>query len=128
MSDRPKSTPPPPSFFSEEWEEFAAFRGTFLRLFKPDDAAALVRLGRLLYDCALECGREWHGTKNPDSEGELLAVAGDFRFLHGYLEAMGREYLQASLDRKGVKLSQLAEAQAPDAARIADAIEQALGA
>ena len=128
MSDRPKSTPPIPSFFSEEWEEFAAFRGTFLRLFKPEDAAALVRLGRLLYDCALECGREWHRDQGPDSEGELRAIAGDFRFLQGHLEAIGREYLQASLDRKGVRLSQLAEAQAPDAARIAVAIEQALGA
>lgn len=44
MHDRPKSIP---SFYSAEWEEFAAFRGTFLRLFKPEDAAALVRLGRL---------------------------------------------------------------------------------
>ena len=124
MHDRPKSIPP---FQTSEWEEFSAFRGTFLRLFKPEDADALARVGRLLYDCALECGREWHGTKNPDAEGELLAVAGDFRFLQSYLEAMGREYLQASLDRKGVKLSQLAESRAPEAAQIAESIERALG-
>ncbi len=124
MSDRPQSIPP---FQSSEWEEFAAFRGTFLRLFKPEDAAALERLGRLLYGCALECGREWHRDQAPDSEGELIAIAGDFRFLEGQLDAIGREYLQASLDRKGVKLSQLAESQAPEAARIAEAIEKGIG-
>jgi hypothetical protein len=125
MSDRPKSIPP---FQTSEWEEFAAFRGTFLRLFKPEDADALARIGRLLYDCALECGREWHRERESETVGEMIAAAADFRFLEGLLTAAGREYLEASLGARDTALSQLAATIAPEVAGLAERIEQALGA
>ena len=125
MSDRSKSIPP---FQTLEWEEFAAFRGTFLRLFKPEDADALARVGRLLYDCALECGREWHRDPETETFGEMSAVASDFRFFEGLLAAAGREYLEASLGARDTTLSQLAGQIAPEMARLAEMIEQALGA
>lgn len=126
MSDRPKSIPP---FQTSEWEEFAAFRGTFLRLFKPEDAEALARVGRLLYDCALECGREWHRDPAPESEtlGALRAAAADLRFLEGMLASVGREHLEASLGSYEIVLSQLAASIAPGVAQIAASIERALG-
>ncbi len=54
MSDRPKSIPSADDENPNAWEELSAFRRTFLQMFRPDDAAALDRVGRLLFDCAAE--------------------------------------------------------------------------
>ena len=125
MNDRPQSIPP---FQASEWEEFAALRATFLRLFKPEDADALARVGRLLYDCALECGREWHRDTEPETVGEMRAAAADFRFLEGMLVSVGKEHLEASLGAQETVLSQLAGMLAPEVAWIAARIEEAAGA
>jgi hypothetical protein len=50
MSDRPKSIPPDDDENRNAWEELSAFRRTFLQMFRPDDAAALDRVGRLLFE------------------------------------------------------------------------------
>lgn len=128
MSDRPKSTPPSDDENPNAWEELSAFRRTFLQMFRPDDAAALDRVGRLLFDCALECAREWLPDTKPTSYDDLLAVVRDLRFMQGYLESMGREHLEASLSREGVIHSQLAESQAVNVGKIADVISARLDA
>ncbi|HEV7672598.1 MAG TPA: hypothetical protein VGS22_29110 [Thermoanaerobaculia bacterium] len=121
MHDRLKSTADDENPY--RWEDQSAFRRTFLEMFRPEDAAALERVGRLLFDCALAFADEWHPKIGSDHRTNLLAFVGDLRYMQSYLEDMTE-----SCDREEEILSRLAVTQARAVAKIANTIDAGLEA
>jgi hypothetical protein len=120
MSSSPQSIAPPP------WNESAAFRETTLRLFpEPEDRAALVRVGEMLHDMALETSGY-----GPDPESstrtEMRAVAADLRHLEGYLAMVRRSADDSELYPADDALARLAGEQAAAVGMLAELIERAL--
>ncbi|HXU46757.1 MAG TPA: hypothetical protein VN783_14615 [Thermoanaerobaculia bacterium] len=113
----------------DEWEQAEGFRFTFLGHFtKSGDADALRRVSQLLYDGALEGNREWpRGPLPPVLEQALLAAC-EFRFLEGFLAAVGRECETASLSREEIRISQLAADYSLASGDLAARIERDLAA
>jgi len=119
MRSSQESTPPP-------WNESAAFRETTLRLFtKPEDRAALVHLGAMLHDMALETAP--YGPE-PESatHGELRAAAADLRHLEGYLATVHRSADESALVPSDEALARFAGEQAAAVGMLAELIEREL--
>ena len=119
MSSSPDSIPPP-------WNESAAFRETTLRLFPdPEDRAALVHLGAMLHDMALETaayGRE----PESSTHSEMRSAAGDLRHLEGYLAMVRQSADESQLDPADEALARLAGEQAASVGMLAERIEREL--
>jgi hypothetical protein len=127
MSHRNQSTPTPPSP-SADWDESAAFRETTLQHFtEPGHAEVLRRFGALCHDMALELAPVWPVPPGSGVALQLRAAAADLRFLQGYLAFAGRDRHMSSLSPEDDALARLAEGWAADLAKIAEAIEQAIG-
>jgi hypothetical protein len=91
MPDRPESTPPP-------WNEAASIRETTLIwIDDPEDRDALRRVGRLLYDLAVEVSQAMAGEPSM-TRAELRAAGADLRHLEGYLAMVGREAEESTLE------------------------------
>jgi hypothetical protein len=108
------------------WNESAAFRETTLRLFtKPEDRAALVHLGAMLHDLALETA-----PYGPDPEsathGEMRAAAADLRHLEGYLATVRRSADESALVPADEALARFAGEQAAAVGMLAELIEREL--
>jgi hypothetical protein len=133
MPEQEQSTPPariatPPRILPEVWEDFPAFRESFLMYFtEPPGNAALRVLGRMLHEMALECSHLWPDWPEGTVTTELRAALADLRQLQGFLGAVGQEEETASLGQGDTYLSRLAARQAGELARIGDQIEQAIG-
>jgi hypothetical protein len=117
MPDRPQSIAPSP------WNESAAFRETTLRLFtKPEDRAALVHLGAMLHDMAIETA-----PYGPDPEsathGEMRAAAADLRHLEGFLATVRRSADESALVPADEALARFAGEQAAAVGMLAELIE-----
>lgn len=70
------------------WEMSDSFRETTLVLFRSKDRKAIRRVGRILYDLALETVgvvAKWASTRR-----ELGAVGAELRYLEGYLDYLGK--------------------------------------
>ncbi len=131
MRELPKSTPPaatPPRILPPSWEDFPAFRETFLLYFteRPTNAALRV-VGRMLHELVLEYCHHWPDWSDGVTRTELRAALADLRHLEGYLGTVGREHETASLSDADTSLSRLAARQAVELARIAEEIELAIG-
>jgi|SRR5579863_695831 len=83
------------------WDESDSFRETTLRQFgDPQDREALRRVGRMLYDMALETTLGTTQAQLDESSltrAELRAVLADLRYLEGYLSLLGRSSKECSL-------------------------------
>lgn len=129
----PESTPPvrvatPPRIVPDTWEDFPAFRETFLMYFtEPPANAALRIVGRLFHEIVLEYYHHWPEWPEGTTATELRAALADLRHLEGYFAAVGREHEQASLSEPDTALSLLAGRLAGELARIAEEIEAAIG-
>jgi len=116
MRSSQESIPPP-------WNESAAFRETTLRLFtKPEDRAALVHLGAMLHDMALETA-PYGPEPESSTHGELRAVAADLRHLEGYLATVRRSADEAELAPVDEALARFAGEQAVAVGMLAELIE-----
>jgi hypothetical protein len=91
MPDLPDSTPPPPSvvppiIVPEEYEEFPAFRETFLVLFTDPEANATMRaFGKLLLDFVLAAWGEWPNQPEGIFRASLRAAVADLHHVQGAL-------------------------------------------
>jgi hypothetical protein len=75
MRSYPKCTPPNEP---QAWNELAAFRETALRHFtRPEDRAALKRLGELLTEGALEQAHLWPAYEGTETANAVAAVCRD---------------------------------------------------
>jgi hypothetical protein len=118
----------PPRIIPAAWEDFPAFRETFLMYFtEPQANAALRIVGRLFHDLVLEYYHRWPDWPESFTGTEMRSALADLRHLEGYLAAIGREHEQASLTEPDIALSQLAAREAGELARIAEEIEAAIG-
>lgn len=137
MRDHPQSTAPaptaPPSFDPARWEDFPAFRETFLLHYTaPHHSAALRGLGAMLFEIALEAGGSplFPPLRGSLARHELGAVAGDLRHLQGFLAAVatgqGSDDPEDPDEADLLRLTKLAARLAPRVARIAATLEDAV--
>ncbi|HEV7506148.1 MAG TPA: hypothetical protein VGS07_14660 [Thermoanaerobaculia bacterium] len=125
----PEEPPPfpaiPPEIEPERWEDFVAFRETFLLHFtEPHDNEALRGVGHLLYTLVLEYD---HFPNPPEGfiRSNLRAAVADLRHLEGYLATAGEnppehEPYEAALCRTAVRVAR-------EIGKAADALEKTLG-
>jgi hypothetical protein len=131
MTDQEKSTlqrATPPRITPAAWEDFPAFRETFLMYFtEPPANAALRVFGRLFHELVLEYYHHWPEWPEGVTGTEMRSALADLRHLEGYLAAVGREHQEASLSEPDTALSVLAGRLAGEVTRIAEEIESAIG-
>jgi hypothetical protein len=130
MPDLPDSTPPPalqPAIDPAAWEDFPAFRETFLMYITPPGYAVAIRkAGEMLYSLLLDSPAEWPGWPESSTRTEMRAAVADLRHLQGFLGAVGRERETSSLDPEDAYLSNVAAKLARQIGHAADGIDREL--
>jgi hypothetical protein len=117
----------PPVIDPAAWEDYAAFRETFLMYFTPPGyAAALRTVGEMLHTMILENYRPWPGWPESSTRTEMRAALADLRHLQGFLASVGRERELSSLDAEDAYLSTLAAKLARQLRVVGDGIEREL--
>src|SRR5436305_323439 len=117
----------PPTIDPAAWEDFAAFRETFLMyLTPPGYAAALRTVGEMLHTMILESYNPWPGWPESSTRTEMRAALADLRHLQGFLASVGREKELSSLDAEDAYLSQIAGKLSRQIKHAADGIEREL--
>jgi hypothetical protein len=117
----------PPVIDPAAWEDYPAFRETFLMYFTPPGYdAALRTVGEMLHTMILESYDPWPGWPESSTRTELRAAVADLRHLEGFLGAVGREHVASSLSRPDDRLSRFAARQSAEVAKIAHRIEAEL--
>ncbi len=132
MPELTDSTPPPtavpPAIDPAAWEDYPAFRETFLMYFTPPGyAAALRTAGEMLHTMILESYDPWPGWPESSTRTEMRAALADLRHLQGFLASVGREKDLSSLDPEDAYLSNIAAKLARQIGHAADGIERELG-
>ncbi|HEY2295304.1 MAG TPA: hypothetical protein VGM86_31770 [Thermoanaerobaculia bacterium] len=126
----PKDDPPaavPPVVDPAAWEDYAAFRETFLMYFTPPGYAdALRTVGEMLHTMILENYRPWPGWPESSTRTEMRAAVADLRHLQGFLASVGRERELSSLDPEDAYLSNIAARLARQIGHATDGIEREL--
>jgi hypothetical protein len=125
----PEVDPPavPPVIDPAAWEDYPAFRETFLMYFTPPGyAAALRTVGEMLHTMILENYRPWPGWPESSTRTEMRAALADLRHLQGFLASVGREKDLSSLDPEDAYLSNTAARLARQIKYAADGIEREL--
>jgi hypothetical protein len=91
MPDRPQSTgPTPPTVNPARFEDFPAFRETFLAIFTdPGYNAALRDVGNLVFEMALEYRGYWPDQPEGHIRSELRSLVADLRVIEGHLASIG---------------------------------------
>jgi hypothetical protein len=118
--------PGSPQFTSPPWNESDAIRETaLLYVDDPDDRETLRRLGRLIFNLAVETTREMGGDPSV-TRAELRAAQADLRFVAGYLASIGREAEESSLSTHDAILSRFAGRLAVQVASLDAAIDRRL--
>jgi hypothetical protein len=125
-----ESTPPaavPPTIDPAAWEDYPAFRETFLMYFTPPHyAAALRTVGDMLHTMILENYTPWPGWPESSTRTEMRAAVADLRHMQGFLASVGRERELSSLDPEDAYLSTLAAKLARQLRHVTDGIEREL--
>jgi hypothetical protein len=123
------SSPPavPPAIDPTAWEDFPAFRETFLMYVTPPGYAAAIRkAGEMLYSLLLDTPAAWPGWPESSTRTEMRAAAADLRHLQGFLRSVGDERRLSSLDAEDAYLSNIAAKLARQIGHAADGIEREL--
>jgi hypothetical protein len=125
--DEPPAAAVPPVIDPAAWEDFPAFRETFLMYFTPPGYAdALRTVGEMLHTMILENYRPWPGWPESSTRTEMRAALADLRHLQGFLASVGRERELSSLDPEDAYLSNIAARLARQIGHAADGIEREL--
>lgn len=93
------------------WDESESFRETTLQYIADlEDRAALRRVGRMIYDMALETARDWSQSLVAPSttRSDLEAIVADLRYLEGYIAMVGRASSEVSLPSSDDALARFA--------------------
>ena len=122
MPGSPQSTAPTPP----PWNESESFRETMLAFIDgADEREAIREAGRVLYDLAVEAS-SGISERGSATRAELRAAQADLRYLHGYLDSIGREDEVSSLSADDEALSRFAGRLAGQLASLVAAIERTL--
>jgi len=131
MPELTDSTPPPPAvppvINPATWEDFPAFRETFLMYVTPPGYAAAIRkTGEMLYSLLLDSPATWPGWPESSTRTEMRAAMADLRHLQGFLRSVGDERRLSSLDAEDAYLSNVAAKLARQIGHATDGIEREL--
>jgi hypothetical protein len=136
MSSYPKCIPPaspssPPSPQQDPWNELAAFRETALRHFtRPEDRAALERLGELLTESALEQAHLWPPLEGSETTNGVAAACRDLHHLLRFLTSLGDARHLSTLPQPEHALAAIAARSArrlrPEVLRLGEALTRCL--
>ena len=129
MPDRDQSIPPPvaipPVIDPSRFEDFPAFRETFLAIFTtPEHNAALRTFGDILFELVLEFRGYWPDQPEGSMRAELRALVGDLRVIQGHLASVAESNPSTPQERHHARV---AVRLAGDVGGIADALESELG-
>jgi hypothetical protein len=117
----------PPIIDPAAWEDYPAFRETFLMYFTPPGYAAALRVvGEMLHTMLLESYNPWPGWPESSTRTEMRAALADLRHLQGFLASVGKEKELSSLDPEDAYLSNTAARLARQIKHAADGIEREL--
>lgn len=125
MSDRKQSIPQPDP---QVWQELAPFREAFLRyLTVPEDAAAVRKVGDLIFEMVLDYCRCWPQPEETETVAELQAITRDLRYAEHQLRRNVAESLHAAqLGERERDLARQANCWADRLASLTGQIEQAI--
>ena len=129
MPDLSNATPPavaiPRVIDPSRFEDFPAFRETFLSIFTtPEHNAALRTFGDLLFELVLEFRGYWPDQPEGSIRTELRALVGDLRVIQGHLASVAES--NPSTPQEGHH-ARVAVRLAGDVGAIADALASELG-
>ena len=117
----------PPVIDPAVWEDYPAFRETFLMYFTPPGYAAALRVvGEMLHTMLLESYNPWPGWPESSTRTEMRAALADLRHLQGFLASVGKEKELSSLDPEDAYLSNLAAKLSRQIGHAANGIEREL--
>ncbi len=132
-ADSTADSPPPavaipPIIDPDHFEDFPAFRESFLVLFtEPEHNAALRTIGALVFEMALEYRRYWPDQPEGSLRSELRAAVGDLRHAQGNLSLLGNEEHASALTPLEIHHARVAARVADKVRDAADALEAELG-
>ena len=130
MPDRSKSTPgpTPPIVNPARFEDFPAFRETFLAIITdPVYNAALREVANMVFEMALEYREYWPDQPEGSLRSELRALVADLRVVQGHLASLGDPEMNTpNTPQEGHHVT-VAGRLAEDVRATADALELELG-
>jgi hypothetical protein len=127
-----QSTPPPPAIppivDPGRFEDFPAFRESFLAIFTmPEHNAALRAVGGLIFEMALEFRGYWPSQPEGSLRTELRALVADLRVAQGHLASLGDSEASSPSSRQEAHHVRVSARLAVDIGAVADALEAELG-
>ena len=130
MPDQSNATPPaaaiPPVIVPDRFEDFPAFRESFLAIVTdPEYNRALRTFGDMLFELALEFRGYWPDQPEGHLRTELRALVADLRVIQGHLVSLTES--SASNPQEGHHMK-VAARLSVEVGGIADALETELGA
>ncbi len=134
MSDLiPESTKPdpaaiPPIVDPARFEDFPAFRETFLAIFTtPEHNAALREVGDMVWEMALEFRGYWPDQPEGSIRTELRALVSDLRVVQGHLASLGNPEMTSPNTPQERHHVRVAARLAVNVGNAADTLESELG-
>ncbi len=130
MRDRSGFTPGPnpPAVSPARFEDFPAFRETFLAVFTdPTYNAALREVGNMVFEMALEYRGYWPDQMEGHIRSELRAAVADLRFVQGHLASLGNPEMTSPNTPQEERHASVSARLAVAIADIADTLESELG-
>jgi len=135
LSNCTLTTPPPPPDESavsppvihpDRWEDFPAFRETFLVYFPQARANARIRgFGDLLFEMAIETWGQWPSHPEGIFPAELTAAVADMRHLQGAMASWCGPAFSSSSERD-IRLAAVGADVSREIAKLADRLEEEL--
>ena len=122
MPDRDQSIPATPPL----WEDRIGFHAAVLKLFRPEDAAALRHVARLLYDFGLATDLPYDPEEEDPTRAELRCALFELELQRDYLTDLSRKVERTGLDLPAARLCVLAAECAVAVGRVVDAIQAGL--
>ena len=133
-STAPPTPPPPddpaispPVIDPERWEDFPAFRETFLVYFPQARANGRIRgFGDLLFEMVIETWGQWPDHPEGIFPAELTAAVADMRHLQGAMASWCGPAFTGSSEHE-IRLAAVGAQVARELAKLADRLETELG-
>jgi hypothetical protein len=132
MPDRPESTPDPaavpPVIDPARFEDFPAFRETFLGIFTTSEHnTALREIGNMIFEMVLEYRDYWPDQPEGWLRSDLRALIADLRVVQGHLASIGDPDMTSPNTPQEEHHAAVAGRVAEDLRAAADALELELG-
>ena len=109
------------------WQDRVGFHAALLLHFDADGAAAMRRVGQLVYDMAVQTELPYDPEEENPTVRECRAALADLELLRDYLCCLGQKGSILTLDLSDARLCVLAAGCSEGVGRIVDALRTGLG-